>query len=207
MKKLELYLPVNKYGICWSQDFFGNNACIEDGKVFTKQNGVCTRGIEFYPSVGLQSHGGLDIWARHQESLYASHSGIVSEMSTDLKLGYGLGITTDEKYEYKGTEVKFKSRYWHLDSFVVVAGDKVKVGQLIGYADSTGYSSSSHLHFELKPLNNEGGNLEPNNGWRGRIDPMPYLILKPASEIPPLMLKVEILQHLVSLWTKLKSII
>ena len=40
--------------------------------------------------------------------------------------------------------------YGHLTKAVVSAGSKVSKGQVIGYVDSTGWSSGPHLHFECR---------------------------------------------------------
>lgn len=58
----------------------------------------------------------------------------------------------------------------HLQSTVVNKGQKVKKGQLVGYAGSTGAATGPHVHFEMLPL-------KPNfkNGLAGRIDPTPYM--------------------------------
>jgi murein DD-endopeptidase MepM/ murein hydrolase activator NlpD len=52
------------------------------------------------------------------------------------------------------------SRYAHFVNFAVEDGEIVKQGQLIGYLDSTGYSSGSHLHFAMYQKD-ANGNLTP----------------------------------------------
>ena len=41
------------------------------------------------------------------------------------------------------------SRYYHLRSVAVAAGQKVRAGELLGYSGNTGYSSGPHLHFDV----------------------------------------------------------
>jgi len=40
--------------------------------------------------------------------------------------------------------------YMHLSSISMSVGDKVRVGQKVGGVGSTGYSTGSHLHFEVR---------------------------------------------------------
>ena len=67
--------------------------------------------------------------------------------------------------------------YYHLKQHgvVVAPGDKVEVGQLIGYSGNTGFSSLPHLHFAVYRARSHGGyeslpvqfQREPNT-WRRR---------------------------------------
>ena len=43
----------------------------------------------------------------------------------------------------------WETRYSHLSSLAVKAGDTVETGQIIGYVGSTGQSTGSHLHFVM----------------------------------------------------------
>jgi murein DD-endopeptidase MepM/ murein hydrolase activator NlpD len=133
-----------------------------------------------YTNMGLAGHNGIDFMALHGQPVYASHDGTCYP-EIDGTGGNGVVIRTDETFDYNGEQVHWKTIYWHLmkADAVVKTGQKVKAGDLIGYADNTGTSTGDHLHFGLKPQawNEESWswyNPAQNNGYLGAIDPMPY---------------------------------
>src|SRR5690606_205483 len=65
------------------------------------------------------------------------------------------------------------TRYWHLrrDSLHVEVGDVVTAGQIIGYEGSSGHSTGSHLHFEVRHHGHEVETfLDPETFWQSPID-------------------------------------
>lgn len=164
--KIELTLPVKKFGV---NQFYGN----PDPK---------------YQEIGLPGHNGIDFMASHGTPLYASHDG-KAYYEVDSKGGHGVVIVSEPVYEHNKKKVCIKTIYWHM-----VDSDKesqyaspieghfpenpvqVKRGDLIGYADNTGFSSGDHLHFGLKILDRVGNTLNYKNGFFGAIDPRPYFI-------------------------------
>lgn len=50
--------------------------------------------------------------------------------------------------------------YAHLQKYVVSAGAKVKIGQVIGKCDNTGHSFGNHLHFEVRIGSNARSNAQ-----------------------------------------------
>src|SRR3990167_8804452 len=157
--KLTLYKPVTPFAI--SQNFGENLACIDlsTSKVISKVGATCPVGyVDLYESSGLKGHQALDIPTNSWQPVYAAHEGFVEELEADPKRGLGIGIVSNFVYDfivspYNDNGVwNAKTRYWHLAAFNIVKGQKVREGQLIGWADSTGYSSGNHLHFELKPV-------------------------------------------------------
>ena len=86
-------------------------------------------------------HSGVDFSTKMNAEVYATGDGVVNIDKTQW--GYGKMVTIDHGYGYK-------SMYAHLNRFAVRKGQKVKRGQLIGYAGSTGKSTGVHLHYELR---------------------------------------------------------
>lgn len=187
MAKLELYYPLKPHVV--GQGFGQSEACCEDNgvypigkrKVVGKVNGVCPAGyIELYPLLGMvKGHTGVDLGARRGQKIYASQDGVVDFISTEPERGMGVDVVTDIRYDMGGNGPHYaKYRNWHMKSVNVVKGQKVKAGDLLGEADSTGLSAGDHDHFELKPVeqNSDGSfyNVFQENGWFGAIDPAPY---------------------------------
>ena len=179
MKRFELYYPV--YPFMVGQTFGENLACINaENKVVAALNNVCPAGYEkLYQKFGLAGHTGLDVACYHGQPIYAAQDGIVEEIQTEPERGLGLGIITEEKWGTFYGEYLVKLRYWHLKGFNVTKGQRVMIGDLIGWADNTGLSSGDHLHFECKPvIKTDTGyiNAFQSNGFVGAIDPNPYFV-------------------------------
>ena len=109
------------------------------------------RTAEFTSGYGIRSdpfrgsaakHAGIDLAAPVGTPIYATADGVVSESGYNnggygnlIKLDHGRGIET---------------RYGHLSSIMVRAGQRVVRGQQIGRMGSTGRSTGSHLHYEVR---------------------------------------------------------
>lgn len=96
-------------------------------------------------------HTGLDVANKVGTPLYAADSGTVVEAG--WANGYGNQILVD----HGGGK---KTRYAHASKLYVSKGDKVTKGETIAAMGSTGWSTGSHIHFEviingkkLNPLN------------------------------------------------------
>lgn len=141
---------------------------------------------------GNMGHNGLDATAKHGTPVYASHDGF-AYYQVDNAGGHGVVIITDKEYEsVTGESSYWKTIYWHLvdplkepkyrSPVMDKIGLKVKTGDLIGYADNTGHSTGSHLHFGLKPVakgedNGTWYNVNQNNGYYGAVDALPYMVV------------------------------
>ena len=91
---------------------------------------------------GAARHQGIDLAAPIGTPIYATADGTVSEAGWNAG-GYGNLIKVDHG---RGIE----TRYGHLSRILVHAGDHITRGQMIGRMGSTGRSTGSHLHYEVR---------------------------------------------------------
>lgn len=86
-----------------------------------------------------QFHRGIDIAVPEGTEVYAGHDGTVTTAAYDDDYGNYIVIT-----DSKG----FTTKYAHLESMNVSAGQTVRHGEIIGKTGSTGAVTGSHLHLE-----------------------------------------------------------
>ncbi|MBP9691451.1 M23 family metallopeptidase [Candidatus Woesebacteria bacterium] len=98
-----------------------------------------TGSITTYP---VWYHMALDIANRASPPILASDTGTVTYTGC-LTYGYGCHIIIDHGNG-------FQSLYGHLSSIEANAGQVVSKGQRIGAMGSTGRSTGTHLHFEIR---------------------------------------------------------
>ena len=91
---------------------------------------------------GYRWHYGMDLDLETGDSVRATYDGVVRINAWDGG-GYGNYILVRH---YNGLE----TIYGHMSKALAPVGTFVKAGQLIGYGGSTGRSSGSHLHFEVR---------------------------------------------------------
>ncbi len=99
-------------------------------------------GVRYDPfNGGAAMHAGIDMAGSQGEPIYASANGTVVQAGRAngygnlVELAHGKGIDT---------------RYGHLSAILVHPGDTVRQGQLIGRMGSTGRSTGTHLHYEVR---------------------------------------------------------
>jgi murein DD-endopeptidase MepM/ murein hydrolase activator NlpD len=100
-------------------------------------------GVRSDPFKGRAAmHAGIDLAGPIGTPIYATADGTVSDAGFNsggygnlVKLDHGRGIET---------------RYGHLSAILVRAGQRVTRGQMIGRMGSTGRSTGSHLHYEVR---------------------------------------------------------
>ena len=89
-----------------------------------------------------QHHKAIDIGNVSGTLIYVSDSGYVAKVGWS-DIGYGKMILIDHGNG-------FQTLYAHLSVILVAQGDSVAKGTLIGRMGSTGNSTGSHLHFEIR---------------------------------------------------------
>jgi murein DD-endopeptidase MepM/ murein hydrolase activator NlpD len=113
----------------------------------------------------FEKHGGVDIRKPLGTPVYAFADGYVYEFRTQNDPpggGYnGYGKCIRLRHEKLGVD----SFYGHLSelSSKISSGAKVSKGDIIGYVGSSGKSTGSHLHFEIRSFGNK------------KMDPVPWL--------------------------------
>jgi len=123
----------------------------------------------FYASIGWLGHNGIDYGCFEGDPVEAVCDGVI-EFAGDgnnhwLLTGGGNAVLL------RNDELGIRFEYLHLSGFDVTEGQRVSRGQVIARSGNTGTSTAPHLHIGAIPVRN----VDVNNGYRGRIDPTPYL--------------------------------
>lgn len=133
----------------------------------TQQFGKTSASGRLYAS---GTHNGTDFRASIGTQVLAMGSGIVAGTgNTDLTCpGASFGKWILIRYDNG-----LASTYAHLSYIKVLQGDKVSVGEVVGYSGNTGYSTGPHLHVSLYA--SAGVNIEtrPSKSCGGRMYTMP----------------------------------
>lgn len=103
------------------------------------------------------THKGIDMGAKIGDGIYATANGTIKLTDKGVpKRGYGMQVLIEHGYGYR-------TRYAHMSEILVVPGQKVKRGELIGRVGNTGGSTGPHLHYEVIYMNKH---VDPVNYFR-----------------------------------------
>ena len=109
------------------------------------------RGVNFTSGYGVRSdpfrgraamHAGIDLAGPIGTPIYATADATVGRSEYNSG-GYGNLVELEHGHG-------IQTRYGHLSKSLVSAGQKVKRGDVIGLMGSTGRSTGSHLHYEVR---------------------------------------------------------
>lgn len=111
-------------------------------------------GMRWHPVVGgRRAHKGIDLAGPVGTPIYATADGVVSK--AEWFSSYGLYVSLEHGGE-------LQTRYGHMSRLNVAAGQQVRKGDVIGFMGSTGRSTGSHLHYEVRIAGNA-------------VNPIPYM--------------------------------
>jgi murein DD-endopeptidase MepM/ murein hydrolase activator NlpD len=96
-------------------------------------------------------HTGVDVGADYGAPVHVTADGMV--LDAGQHSGYGRVVIVDHGFG-------LTTWYAHLSSYAVIAGTRVKRGEVIGYTGISGRSTGPHVHYEVR-MNNA-----PVNPWR-----------------------------------------
>jgi murein DD-endopeptidase MepM/ murein hydrolase activator NlpD len=100
-------------------------------------------GVRSDPFKGRAAmHPGVDLAGPVGTPIYATADGVVDRAEWNSG-GYGNLVEIDHGHG-------IQTRYGHLTRYIVTSGERVKRGQLIAFMGSTGRSTGSHLHYEVR---------------------------------------------------------
>jgi murein DD-endopeptidase MepM/ murein hydrolase activator NlpD len=101
-------------------------------------------GLRHHPILGYtKMHTGVDWAAPTGTPIYAAGNGVVQKAAWES--GYGKFILLRHNNGYQ-------TAYGHMSAFArgIEEGKHVRQGQLIGFVGSTGLSTGSHVHYEIR---------------------------------------------------------
>lgn len=155
----------------------------------------------YMEAMGLKAHNGIDLVRPHGEHMYAVEDGTVCAVKNDAG-GYGRHIRLVSKNADKDGHHR-DWVYGHMEFIGVKDGQEVKEGQFIGTMGNTGFVVSdstgngfwgvnpyagTHVHFGVRPIKpmkkgwtykglpGTWGAVNYENGYKGRVDPLPYFL-------------------------------
>jgi murein DD-endopeptidase MepM/ murein hydrolase activator NlpD len=124
----------------------------------------CGRAFPVSQGHRMGSHLQNDSWAwdfRMPEGvpIVAALEGIVRVARGDSTIGgCDPRFAAESNYVVISHENGWETQYLHFSKVVVVAGQRVKAGDLIGYSGKTGWACGSHLHFKVARSEGQGWN-------------------------------------------------
>jgi len=118
-----------------------------------------TKAIDFHPGVDMAAPTGTDIYAPADGYVVFAGRYPLKQSVSWWRYGNMVAIRHGER---------FITLYGHCDSVSVSNGDKVRQGDVIGTVGNTGWSTSSHLHYEVRHRGDDG-EFKP-------VDPRIYIL-------------------------------
>lgn len=101
-------------------------------------------GMRVNPVTGRRMlHAGADLAAPWGVGVRATADGVVMRAGPAGSYGLLVAIRHSGGYE---------TRYAHMSRILIVPGEAIRKGDLVGHVGSTGRSTGPHLHYEIRRL-------------------------------------------------------
>jgi len=100
-------------------------------------------GIRKMPNRKWRKHNGIDLRGNYKDSVHVTADGII--IKSGWFYGYGRCVIVEHSNGYT-------TLYAHLRKTLVKKDEVVCKGQVIGIVGNTGFSTGSHLHYEIRHL-------------------------------------------------------
>jgi hypothetical protein len=118
-------------------------AAVQISSPLSKKQVTSKFGPRIHPITGKASfHAGLDLAASLNQRVKSVVDGVVTRAGRRGGLGNAV--------EVLNRQTQLKTIYGHLNKIAVRKGQKVRAGDVVGYAGSTGRSTGVHLHLVTK---------------------------------------------------------
>ncbi len=132
-----------------------------------------------YIRYGVLGHDGMDFALPRGTPVLAADEGTIIYADTG---DYGKTVIVQHAWG--------RSYYGHLDDIAVRVGELVIKGNRLGLSGNTGLSTGPHLHFGIKPDDNN-----EHNGYYGKVDPEIYLNTTVTTLASEATIKADILEN------------
>lgn len=130
----------------------GGDIEVADGSWQSPFTGGYTMTSAFGVSRSTGKHKGVDLVGRNSKHIYPVNNGKVIVASNGYNGGYGNYIIIDHGNNYW-------SLYAHMSTLYVKVGQSVNKSTILGVEGSTGRSTGSHLHLEIRKGANSSSNV------------------------------------------------